>query len=804
MTKNKFSFLISLVVILNQSIAFAQNSFYSLHGKAIDKNKKAIESGNVIALNPKDLSIIKGDFFIEGLYKLDHLTDSFILLKIMAPGFNPSFKIVLHLNEDSLNIEDIQLMQGKNLGEVEIVARIPLFENDGEKIKVNVEGTNLGAGGTVIDVLRRSPGIIVTGGENVSIFGKGAPIIYIDGQLIASNDILKALPAADVKSIEIIRNPSARYDAAGRAVINIITKKANLEGYNGSLIQNLNYAKYFVSYTGLRFNAKKGNWSSGISYGNSLGKDWDSDLYERTFKTNDTTQIHMNNFIYNTNENKNTHYYRINAEYAIDSLSTISSAYNGFYNQLEELSDNANTISQNSVELSILKTKTVNVPVRLNHNANLNYFRKLDTLGSEFFIGTQFGNFVSGTTARITQDVIQGNTILKQEKRNRNTSDIKIYAAQTDLTKYFDKKWKLDVGLKESYVTKGGEVNFENFSNNDWVQDPAYYSGFDFNENIAAAYSELRFKNKKFNARIGARVENTATEGFSKNLDSQVVKRNYTNFFPSAFIGYDFTKEINLGITYSSRINRPTYNDMNPFINYIDSLSTFRGNPYLLPEFTTSLEGSLTYDKQVTLLTFGYNRTNGAMNMVIDKLEDGSNAFTATTKNLDYSESYSIGTTLPYENKWTTFATYFGYFWNTFTYKQSGVAVTNSKPMYYIYLYNEYRIKKSLAIEIEGEYTGSGVDGIFTFNPFYYLNIAVKKKFLNDKLSVRLIASDILSSYKEWGGSNVPGYDVKYLSRENTHSYGIMINYNFGKMKQQQLKNKTVNQEEYNRIKMDK
>jgi hypothetical protein len=241
---------------------------------------------------------------------------------------------------------------------------------------------------------------------------------------------------------------------------------------------------------------------------------------------------------------------------------------------------------------------------------------------------------------------------------------------------------------------------------------------------------------------------------------------------------------------------------MDPFINYIDSLSSIRGNPYLLPEYTSSAELNLVYDKEVTLLTIGYNRTRKAMNLVIDKLEDGSNAFTATTKNLDYSESYSIGTTLPYENKWFTTATYLGYFWNTFNYTLNGKVVSNFKPMFYLYLYDEFRFKKLFSVEFEGEYTGSGVDGTFTFNPFYYLNISLKKKFFKDKLSVRLIANDILRSYKEWGGSNIPGFEVKYYSLQNTHQYILALNYNFGKMKAQQQKNKSVNQEEYERIKM--
>jgi len=794
-----------LLFSLPSFFASAQNGYYSITGKALQKNNKPVEAGNIIALHAKDSSIIKGDLFTEGLFRLDGLRESVLLLKITSLGFKPVFLPLRRTNSDSIiNLGSHILTESKDLDEIEIVAKIPLFENDGEKIKVNVEGTNLGAGGTVLDVLRRSPGVLVNANDNVSIFGKGTPIIYLDGQLLASNEILKSLPAEAIKTIEIINNPSARYDAAGRAVINIITKRGSLQGYNATLIQNTAYGKYLGSYSGIRFNARKGKWSTDLGYSARSGYDWDSDLFDRKFNTNDTTVIDMHNYIFNRQQNKNSHFYNAGIDYQIDSVSNIRFSYNGFYNLVEELSDNTNAVSQNGSQISTLETSAINTPLYFNSSFNLSFLKKLDSLGSEFFTAAQYGNFLSSSTSLITQDIRSGISQQIQQKRNRNNSDIKIITAQTDLTKYFTKKWKLDAGFKESYVIKGGELQFDNFSAGEWVSDPSYYSGFDFRENILAAYSELRYKGKKFNMRFGGRAEHTHTDGYSRTLDSQVVSREYLNFFPSGFIGYDFTEEIKLGFTYSSRIHRPTYQDMDPFINYIDSLSSMRGNPFLLPEYTSSYELALTYDEEVTLLTVSYNRTSGAMNLVLDRLNDGSNAFTASTKNLDLNESFSLGTTLPYENKWITFATYFGYLWNTVTYKSSGTVITNAKPTFYTYLYTELRFKKLFSFEMEGEYTGNGVDGIFTFKPFYWLNAGIKKKFLKDKLTVRLIANDVLKSYRECGGSNIPGYDIQYLSRENTNHFALLLSYNFGKMTSSGQRNKNANVDEYNRIKMEK
>ncbi len=226
-----------------------------------------------------------------------------------------------------------------------------------------------------------------------------------------------------------------------------------------------------------------------------------------------------------------------------------------------------------------------------------------------------------------------------------------------------------------------------------------------------------------------------------------------------------------------------------------------RGNPYLLPEYTNAFEATLTYMKEASI-GFEYSRTNGALNLVVDKLNNGTDAFIAMTKNLDYSETYSYNIALPYELKWWTTYNAFGYAVNTFVYKQNGIQVKNKQPMYYVYLYNEFRFKKLFSMEITYQYTSGGVDGIFTYKPFYQLGANIKKTFFKDKLTVRLIANDILSSFKEWGGSNIPGYNVTYFTKYQTHYYMLSLNYQFGKLKAPDYKDKSVNQDEFNRIKM--
>jgi hypothetical protein len=804
-SQKRFVTLLFFIVYSFTLTVFSQTRFYSITGNAIAKDNKPIEFGNVIALSIKDSSLLKGVPFQDGGFKLDGIVNDSILLKISSIGYGEFIKPVYRKNSDSLiDLGKIIMNDNNTLNEITVSAKTPLFEMDGEKVKVNVENTSLNSAGTALDVLKKSPGVLVSNSDNVSIFGKGTAIIYLDGLLISSVDILKSLPSNEIKSIEIIRNPSSKYDAAGMSIINIITIRNNLQGYNGTLIQNFLYGKDLFTYSGLRLNYTKAKWSTNFSYGNNMGKQWSSDEYIRTYKTKDTINTAMNNFIYDKQNYSNVHYYRAGVNYRMDSTSTFGLQYNGFYNQRNDLSTNTNSILQNGTEQYLLNTTTKNVPLLINNGVNANYSKKLDTLGSEIFTAVQYGNFLIKQTGNIHLQTKFNNAIIEEEKRNSNTNNIKIIGAQFDFTKAFDKHWKLESGLKESNISKVSDIKFENQkADGSWVSDPSYLNGFEFKENIAAAYSELRFKKKKVNVRIGGRAELTNSDGYSKILNKNIISRQYINFFPSGYFGYDLAKDLLTSVTVSSRINRPTFQDLDPFINYIDSVSSFRGNPYLLPEYTNSIEASLIYMKEANL-TFGYSKTNGAMRLVVDKLNDSTDAFTATTKNLKKSETYSFGITIPYELEWWTTANYFGYFLNTFSYEQGGILIQNNKPTFSIYLYDEFRFKKLFSLELIYEYTSAAVDGIFVSKPFSMLNATLKKTFFKDKLTCRFIASDILSQYIMAGQSNIPVYNVGYRSRVNMHYYLLSLSYKFGKLKNSNYRNRSVSDDEYNRVKTGK
>ncbi len=796
-------FLLVLFLIISTPFLIAQKSTKVVKAKIVSSKEQAVEFGNIIALAYKDSSIIKGAPFENGIGLLEGLTSDTVLVKIMSVGYADYIQQIV-IADSVYDLGKIILKDEIALGEVTVKAKLPMFEVDGEKVRVNVESTTLSTAGNALDVLRRSPSVMVSSTDNVSVFGKGNAIIYLDGMLISSVDILKSIPSSDIKRIEIIRNPSARYDAAGRAVINIITIRNSVQGFNGNFIQNTLYIKELFAYSGIRFNYTKGKWSLSSGYGTNYGNQWSSDNYKRFYNMNDSTKMQLNNAIYDIQRFSKVHYYRVGANYRPDSTSNLGLQYAGYYDLKRNISDNQNQVLQNDDEQYLLKTKTQNTPVTINNSINANYSKQLDTLGTELFMAAQYGSFGIKNTSTIFQETFANGSIIQQDKRNTNSNNIQIISAQVDFTKAFNSKWKLELGLKESNIQKASDIKFENFvSGSGYVSDPTYLNGFSFSENIGALYSQLKFMKNKFNARAGVRAEHTFSDGFSKTLNQQVIDRKYINVFPNAYLGYDFTKDLNTSLTFTSRITRPTFQDLDPFVNYIDNLTSFRGNPYLLPSITNSVEASLVYMKEANL-TLGYSNTLRPISLVVNKLSDSTDAFTAVSMNLKNSETFSFGITIPYEIKWWTTANYFGYFLNNFQYQQNGVLVKNSKPTFSIYLYDEFRFKKYFSMELTYEYTSSAVDGIFSSMPFAQFNVTIKKNFFKDKLTCRFVANDLFKQYIMQGTSNIPLYNIDYRSKMSTHYYMLALNYKFGKLKNSNYKNRTVSDDEFNRVKTGK
>ncbi|WMX15646.1 TonB-dependent receptor domain-containing protein [Aureispira sp. CCB-E] len=795
---NHFVLLFLALLLSSAGIQAQQKQFFSLKGQLINSDKDPIEVGNVLVLNLIDSSLIKGTYILDGTFELEGLSTPNFLVKLTALGYTDTiFNVQTDLKEGLLDLGILSLSYDNNLTMITVESTVPTFKSERGKVIVNVEKSMLSNSGTALDVLHRSPKIIVNSKDEVQVFGKGAPILLLDGQPVTVQE-LKTIPSTEIKEVEIIKNPSARYDAAGRAVINIITRRQNIEGYNGRALVRLTQARFFGAFGNLSFNYKKKKWSVGLSYAFNYDKDWDANNYIRTYPTNGKDTMRMLNNIESIRTIPQGHYYRFKLGYRPDSISILGLQYRGSFGLHNSTINNDNQITLNHHPFNTIAAITTGSSSSMNNSVNLNYTRDLDTLDSEIFIASQYSNYTRNGLDKINQQQQMPLDTQYNAYQNGSNSNIHIFNGQIDFTKGFKNQIRLESGIKNAFIMNNSTISFlEQNSRGEWVRDSSFSNGYRYNENILGIYSQINWENEKWFVEAGIRAEWTTLQGFSKIEERPILGRNYWHAFPTASLSYNILEDLTTSISYTTSIQRPSFGDLNPFVDFIDQYSTETGNPNLIPAYTHSAEWALTY-MEMASLEFEFARTFHHMDIFIDKV---GNNFNIITKNYDKVDQINVSLNLPYENKWWTTYNALGFSYTTLQYDKGNDLLNYSRPMFYIYSYNAFRIPKVFNLEITFQYVSGGAEGYFSFNPFYELGASIERKFLDDKLSIRLSFSDILYSYRESGRSLVSNFNINYHNRYSTRYARLAISYNFGKLKAQGLKDRSVNRSEIGRIK---
>lgn len=785
-----------LAGLLCSSALYAQDLF-TLKGTLQDANQAPIAAGNVLILSSSDSALLKGTYVLDGTYELEGLQERPFLLKFTALGYQDTTFLVTETPSNGiLTLGPIGLEDANNLETVTVTSTVPTFKIKGGKVIVNVERSMLENSGTALDVLQRSPRVLVNANDEVQVFGKGSPVLLLDGQPTTVQE-LKSLPSNEIKEVEIVRNPSARYDAAGRAVINIITKRQGLEGYNGQAGLHLSHGRYFYGYGGLRLNYKKGKWSVGGSYWLSHQNKWSSNQYERLYNNDNEAPMRMFNQIEARHFTPHQHFYRFKIGFRPDSVSTVGFQYRGSAgNSGAELS-NTNLVEHNGQAFNSVKAQTQNTGNRMTNSFNLNYDRTLDTLGSDLFIAGQYSSYTLNNSDDIRQIQAMPSDTQFNHYLNNSQTAIHLLNGQIDHTQQWTNHLQLESGAKGAAIFNQSLISFsEKDTFGKWQTNPNLTNSYRYNEVIIGAYTQLTYDHKKWYAQAGARGEWASMQGFEPSTNNQLLSRQYWHIFPTATLQYRFAKDWMTGIHYSTSIQRPSFGDLNPFVDFVDQYTIVRGNPYLVPAYTHSLEWSLSY-LEMASLEVELARTFQKVDLFIQKEGD---VFNIITKNYDQVDQLNISLNLPYENKWWTTYNALGFSYTALDFDRGNNLLSYGRPMFYVYSYNAFRIPKVATIEATFQYVSAGAEGYFSFKPFSQLGFSISRKFLNDKLSIRLNFQDVYFGYREQGNSLISSMDIAYRNLYDTRYVRLSMTYNFGQLKSTGLKDRSVNKSEAGRI----
>jgi hypothetical protein len=719
-----------------------------------------------------------------------------VLISILgnAQAINTPSEIINSKKQAIKDTIKIEKKSTVDLDEVKVVSKIPLFRNKSNgTVEVNVANTILAASTSILEILSKSPNVIVAD-NGISVFGKGEAIIYLNGVQI-TNERLASISPSQIKKIEIISNPSSKQDAEGKAVINVITVANFEEGYKGSVNQYYTVSDFSApsATTNANINYKKKKISLMGSYGLLLGQT------REILNTTRKRPPEIDNFQSKLKTDwerdyKNFSNYTLGGQYDFNEKKYISVEYSGYSNSLGGTTKSENSITSNTTN-GFFKSKIDNDVVTDNNSISANYNTKIDSLGTSLFVGSQYSVFDSAT-----DDYIDENNSVNGKESFRNLNNkighkIKVFSAQTDYTKVFSNKSKLDFGAKYSAVKNKSNSDFYVAENgNPFILNEQLSNDFEYQETISAAYLNFGGEiNDQTNYGIGIRSEFTKYE-----LNTIIQKKeDYLNFFPSAYLNVKLSGKTQIRTSYSSRITRPRYQALNPTIIYQDAFTTIEGNPNLNPERTHSFEMATSYSKYN--FKVGYNYT-------VDPISgaalqgNNQNSYVLKTLNLSTLHSYFASLSIPYSTDWWTSMNTVNVSYDEFISNDIIFSLKESKPLYYFYTSNQFDIKKIVKIQLLGWYLGDKYDGLYYRKSRSLLTLGVEKDFLNQSLKVKFLANDIFHNDKPEGNYEVGQTFVEYGRTLNTDYYRLIVTYNFGKLKKVNYGNTSSGESESNRV----
>ncbi|MHB1178992.1 MAG: outer membrane beta-barrel protein [Daejeonella sp.] len=720
-----------------------------------------------------------------GNFELSAAPGSYIVTASLLGYKISSGKVILKMTPrvQQYNVLLIQDIQGLN--EVTVRGTKPYIERRPGKIILNIGNSLTAPGNNAFDILIKAPGIQGDQNDNLIMNGRAGTIVAFDGkpQILSAEEIaslLRNIQADAISQIELISNPGARYDAAGSAgIINIRFKKEENAGTNGSVNTGFGYGETYKFNSGISLNnrSKRINLFGSYNYSNN-------ERPERIFLDRN---VNLNNFITNFNvhneDNKlrKAHDFKTGLDYFLNSKQTIGMMLTGFFNDMRSLESNSSVISNNSIVDSTIYTSSDENRRVSNVGYNINYKALFDPAGKELSVDLDYLGYRRSSAEQIDYSYLNRENIPYREKqyfRNSSPSAINGASVKINYSHPLSKTAKFDSGIKSSNINSNNTRNFDQLLNNNWRDDLLRSSQFSFSEQIHAAYINFSNKFKNTSVELGLRAEQTVSEG--KVIDQRVLNRNYLNFFPAFQVSQQLNKKNTLGLSYSRRIGRPGYEDLNPFYYFLDQYTYREGNPFLKPELTSTLELSHSLNEKFTT-TLRYSFVKDVM-MNINEQNDVTKVNKSVRRNLESQQNWGIEVYTPFEiTKWWSATATAQAYYQQFKSVLGNVPLNNSKPYFLLNLQQNFSFKNKLSAEITGNFESSSAYGIFVFKPYYVLDAGLSKTLFKGKSILRLSLSDILNTngYRFYTLYN----NLDYYSREKreTRVASISFTYKFGK-----------------------
>lgn len=799
----------NLLLLLGLSMgSFAQNSGKITGSIKDGGNQKIIDAASISLLKAGDSSLVKVSVTDkDGNFSFENVKEGRYLVLASSIGHAATYSPVLTMSNDPVTVSAgiLQLVPiNKNLKEVVITSKKPLIERKLDRTIVNVEASVTNAGNTALEVLEKSPGVTVDKDGNISLKGKQGVAIYIDGRpsYLSGPDLanlLRSMTASQLEQIEIMTNPPAKYDAAGNSgVINIKTKKNKLFGYNGSITTGYTQGRYarFNDAVNFNYRNKKINLFTNLNFNrNHRGEN----LYiTRNFRESSTKDIKSIFDQRSDMENQNYYYTaKIGADYSVSKKTTVGIVLNGYYNPSNwQSSTNTLIYDPNMVLTNQTTAFSTNTEKWKNFSGNFNFRTVIDSAGQEITSDLDYIQYKATSTQPLTSSYYDnmGNFQRSDVLNGNLPTDIKIYSGKIDYSLPLKKGAKFEAGIKSSYVKTDNNAQYDSLKAGYNVLDSGRSNHFIYDENINAAYVNYsRPLGKKWSAQLGLRLENTNANGLSKGYayntstnrfeyTEKKFNRSYTQLFPTVYIQYSANEKNQFVLNYGRRIERPNYEDMNPFVHFLDRYTFEQGNPNLSPQFAHNIELSHTYHNFLTT-TVNYSKTTDIMQQVLEQNEASNETFIKKA-NIASSRQYGLEISAHKDiTKWWSGSIYSNVYNNHFTGVVNNEHISIGITTFMAQVQQQFKFGKGWTGEISGFYRTKGLEGVIFIEPIVQVNAGFSKQVLKNKGSFKLNFTDIFAGSVFKGYSKYGTVDARFKDVNDRRAVSLTFSYRFSKGK---------------------
>ena len=802
----KISAILAAALLTFTFSSFAQ-TITRVKGEVKDENQKPVSGITVSLLKSKDSSLVKAAITDNsGSYVFEGIIEGSYLLGITAVGFQQSFSQLIEVKEGAeVAMPSFSLLpQAKGLKEVVVTANKPMFEQKPDKMVVNVEASPTNAGANVLDILEKSPGVSVDRDGNISLKGKAGVQVFIDGKpaYLSGADLanyLRNMQGTQLDQIEIMTNPPAKYDAAGNSgIINIRTKKTKQMGYSVLATAGVSQGIYTSNNQNLTFNYRKNKVNLFGTLSRNERNSFQVLSIQRKFIEESSKEVkslfdqvsHMRQL----NQSNNA---KVGADFFLTKKTTIGATVNGFYNPGMftnnsdiDIADPGGIIMRKANGFSKSKSYW------RHFGSNVNFRHLFDSTGKELTADVDFLDYNVSSSQNLMNKYFTSSgspTGIPDNLVGNLPQLIRIYSAKADYVHPLKKGAKFEAGIKTSFVETDNNAVYDTLRNGNMILDSARSNHFIYTENINAAYVNYSKQfNKKISAQFGLRLENTTARGNSKGLaysnntekfekfDSTFIM-NYTQLFPTVYLQYAANETHSFVMNYGRRLRRPDYENLNPFVEFLDRYTFEQGNPNLRPQFSHNIELSHTFKGFLTT-TLNYTKTNNIIQQVIEQNEATNESF---VKQANIANQRQYGVSVSAFKQIKNFSG--NIFANVFNNEMSGV-VNNTKVTMgaTTAMFNgsvSYKFKKGLTTEISGFYRTAGVEGVFRIGGFGAMNLGASLPVLKTKGTIRLNVRDVLWSQRIKGESRFGNIDAQFQNYRDSRVASITFTYRLAKGK---------------------